>query len=103
MSNGQDPDERLVATVRGLVQGVGYRWFVVRQASALKLTGWARNERDGSVHVVAEGTRPALDELVARLHQGPPSSQVADVLVERLPPSGEFRSFRIRSGDHRGD
>jgi acylphosphatase len=95
--------ERLEATVRGMVQGVGFRWFVVRVASDLGLTGWTSNQRDGSVRVVAEGPVTALDDLEGRLRQGPTAADVAHVDAIRMPASGEFSSFGIRSGAHRGD
>lgn len=95
--------ERLEATVRGRVQGVGYRWFVVSNAKQLRLTGWTRNESDGSVSVVAEGSAEALDALAAALRRGPSGASVSDVDVRRLSATGEFKSFGIRSGAHRGD
>jgi acylphosphatase len=95
--------ERLEARVTGTVQGVGFRWFVVRRATDLGLTGWTANQRDGSVQVVAEGTPSALDELDGQLHEGPPGAHVDNVDVVRMPPTGEFTNFGIRSGSHRGD
>jgi acylphosphatase len=95
--------QRLEATVRGIVQGVGFRWFVVRTGKELGLTGWAANERDGSVRVVAEGEAAALDDLERRLYEGPPAAYVRGVDVVRMPGSGEFNSFSIRSSSHRGD
>ena len=52
---------RLDATVRGRVQGVGFRWFVLREAMALRLDGWVANTPEGSVQCVAEGLRPDLE------------------------------------------
>jgi acylphosphatase len=95
--------ERLEATVRGTVQGVGFRWFVVREASGLGLTGWARNEADGSVRVVAEGEAGALSALESCLRAGPPGAKVRDLEAARGPATGDFKSFRIRSGGHGGD
>jgi acylphosphatase len=95
--------ERLDATVRGTVQGVGFRWFVVRNASGLRLTGWTWNEADGSVRVIAEGAPAALDRLVQLLEQGPPGASVSEVSAARGRPTGEFRGFTIRPGAHRGD
>jgi acylphosphatase len=89
--------------VRGIVQGVGFRWFVVRTGKELGLTGWAANERDGSVSVVAEGDSAALDELEQRLRDGPPAAYVRSVDAVRMPGTGEFGSFSIRSSSHRGD
>lgn len=95
--------QRLEATVRGYVQGVGFRWFVVRLATQLGLTGWTANERDGTVRVVAEGSPQALDELLRLLHEGPAGANVERVDANRLPSVGAFRSFSIRSGGHSGD
>jgi acylphosphatase len=95
--------QRLEATVRGRVQGVGFRWFVVRDASALGLTGWTRNEPDGSVRVVAEGPSAALDELESRLRRGPAAAEVTAVERARAAATGEFKTFSIRPGGHRGD
>jgi len=57
--------------VQGEVQGVGYRYFVLRQADALGIAGFARNRSDGSVEVVAEGGEQALLDLEGRLREGP--------------------------------
>ena len=95
--------ERLDAIVRGYVQGVGFRYFVVRHAMQLGLTGWTSNEPDGSVRVVAEGSPAALDELLGDLHAGPAGARVDRVDANRQPPVGGLRSFSIRSGGHSGD
>lgn len=95
--------ERLEARVTGTVQGVGFRWFVVRRATDLGLTGWTANRRDGSVQVVAEGTPSALDELEGQLNLGPGGAHVANVDAVRMSATGEFSNFGIRSGAHGGD
>jgi acylphosphatase len=95
--------ERLEAVVRGVVQGVGFRWFVVRRASEIGLTGWTSNEADGSVRVVAEGQPQELDQLVKQLNEGPSGAQVESVEAGRTAATGEFNSFTIRAGGHRGD
>ena len=95
--------QRLEAIVRGRVQGVGFRVFVVREAMALGLRGWVANLPDGAVRCVAEGPRPALEELVARLRTGPPAAAIEAVLTAWPPASGEFRTFSVRSGWHGGD
>jgi acylphosphatase len=97
------PAARVEAVVRGHVQGVGFRWFVSRVASRLELEGWVANEADGSVRVVAEGSLPALDELVGALERGPAGASVADVAVNRVSATGSFSGFSIRSGAHSGD
>jgi acylphosphatase len=67
--------------VRGRVQGVGFRLFVERQAQALRLDGWVRNRRDGTVEAVLAGEAGAVDRMLQALHAGPPTSAVEDVTV----------------------
>jgi acylphosphatase len=95
--------ERVDATVRGNVQGVGFRWFVRRQAAGLGLTGWTANQPDGSVRVVLEGPRGSLDRMAALLREGPPGSVVDQVDLTGSVATGEFKGFDIRAGGHRGD
>ncbi|MBI2776844.1 MAG: acylphosphatase [Chloroflexi bacterium] len=109
-STGRDPraapgaaSARLEAVVRGHVQGVGYRYFVIRTAMGLGLRGWVANLPDGAVRCVAEGPRPVLEAFLDRLRDGPASAVVERVLVAWLAPTGEFASFSIRSGGHPGD
>jgi acylphosphatase len=95
--------ERLEATVHGRVQGVGFRYWVVRLALGLGLTGWVANEADGSVRCVAEGPPEALDTLEARLRTGPIGAIVDDVRTVRMPATGRHAGFEVRSGGHSGD
>jgi len=88
---------RLHAIVRGRVQGVNFRAFVVETGAGLGATGWARNKWDGSVEVVAEADRSALERLLAALHRGPRMANVTQVVVDWQPASGEFSYFRVRS------
>ena len=76
-----DDPVRLEAVVRGRVQGVGFRYHVVREARRLGLAGWVANERDGSVRTIAEGSSSALDRLEALLRSGPPGSVIQGVSV----------------------
>jgi acylphosphatase len=96
-------NQRLEATVRGGVQGVGFRWFVRRLAAQRGLTGWVANQPDGSVQVVAEGSRDALEELLGLLHNGPSGAVVSSVDDHWLPASGAFSGFDIRASGHSGD
>ena len=86
----------LHAVVEGHVQGVGFRYYVQENASNLGLKGWVRNRWDGTVEVMAEGERQALEMLLALLRRGPRASTVSGVNFEWQPPSGEFKHFQVR-------
>ena len=81
--------------VRGRVQGVGFRWFVEREAHILGIAGWVRNNHDGSVEVLAQGTRDQLSGLHSRLREGPRAARVDAVEVSEASPSAGLSSFRI--------
>jgi DNA ligase D-like protein (predicted 3'-phosphoesterase) len=85
----------LRATVRGEVQGVGYRDAVRRRARELGAMGWVRNGDDGDVLVHAEGPEPALEELAAFLREGPATARVAEVEVESVKAEGH-EQFAVR-------
>lgn len=72
--------------VRGLVQGVGFRWFARNEARRLGIAGWVRNREDGSVEVAASGGDEAVRALIARLQRGPSGSRVDE--VRELPSAG---------------
>ncbi|MDR3725666.1 MAG: acylphosphatase [Terracidiphilus sp.] len=83
--------------VQGRVQGVGFRWFVHREASELNLRGWVRNTEEGEVEVLASGSQADLAELRASLRRGPRGSRV-DHLIEHYLDDSEaegLSSFRI--------
>jgi acylphosphatase len=80
--------------VQGRVQGVGFRWFVQRRATALGVTGYVRNLDDGDVEVLAAGTPESLDRLREELRRGPMGASVSAVHESDAPGQG-FRSFEI--------
>ncbi|HET6567979.1 MAG TPA: acylphosphatase [Rhodothermales bacterium] len=86
---------RLSVRVSGRVQGVGFRQHTQAHARALGLTGWVRNDHDGSVSVVAEGPRPNLERLLHDLRAGPRTARVDDVSVQWSRPTYEFDSFTV--------
>lgn len=88
---------RAQIVVRGIVQGVNYRWFTQRRASDLDLTGYVRNAADGSVKITVEGARVAIEQLLDALRMGPSAAVVESVQVEWHAPSGEFERFEVRS------
>jgi acylphosphatase len=71
--------------VSGRVQGVGFRWFVEREAAQLGITGWVRNREDGRVEVMATGTREQLGTLHSKLRDGPRAARVDEVAVSPAP------------------
>ncbi len=83
--------------IQGRVQGVGFRWFVHREASELDLRGWVRNTEDGEVEVVASGNEADLAELRASLRRGPRGSRVDHLIEHHLDESEAegLGSFRI--------
>jgi len=87
---------RLSATVYGFVQGVGFRYFVVREAGRLGLRGYVRNTPEGNVDVVAEGPRASLEQLVQKLWKGPDGAYVERVETAWGPAQGNYSGFHIR-------
>ncbi|MEO0071294.1 MAG: acylphosphatase [candidate division WOR-3 bacterium] len=85
----------LFAFVSGMVQGVFFRMFVLKEARALGLCGRVRNLPDGRVEVIAEGERERLEKLVERLHQGPPGAMVTGVEVNWSEYNHEYNDFQI--------
>lgn len=86
----------LHAVVQGRVQGVSFRYFVLRKARSLGLKGYVYNMPEGhSVEVVAEGGRESLEELLRHLSQGPPDSAVQQVDVRWTESSGAYQDFRV--------
>ena len=95
MSTAPSSAEARRFLVRGRVQGVGFRWFVEREAHILGIAGWVRNNSDGSVEVLAQGTHEQLSGLRARLHQGPRAARVDNVEESQARPASGLSSFRI--------
>jgi len=89
------PEEARRYIVTGRVQGVGFRWFVEREANQLGLRGWVRNNLDGSVEVLAAGAPGQLSALRRKLQEGPRASRVdsVDELPAQVTP--DLKSFRI--------
>ena len=95
MISADKPIEAKRYIVRGRVQGVGFRWFVEREAHMLGIAGWVRNNQDGSVEVRAQGTRDQLSRLHSRLREGPRASRVDAVEVSEESPVKNLSSFRV--------
>ncbi len=90
----RDPLTRRHVTVRGRVQGVGFRWFALETARSLGLAGWVRNREDGTVEAEAEGPAGMLDEFERRLRTGNPAARVDEIETKPLDAKNET-TFKI--------
>jgi acylphosphatase len=81
--------------VHGRVQGVGYRFFAQDLAESLGLVGWVRNCPDGTVECYVEGSRPAIEDFIQRLEDGPSMAHVESVSADWQAPQGVHTSFSI--------
>ena len=82
--------------VKGLVQGVGYRYFVVREAKQLGLRGFTQNLYNGEVLTVVEGERAIVEELIKKLKVGPIHAAVKSCKVDWQEPKNEFTDFEVK-------
>ena len=96
MTEAPGGSARLTALVSGRVQGVGFRYWVRRQAESLRLAGSAANRLDGRVEVVAEGSREACENLLSVLRGDRTPGFVSDVTPTWEEPAGEPPGFRVR-------
>ena len=81
--------------VNGLVQGVGFRYFVFREAVALGVTGFTKNLYSGEVQTVAEGEKALIEELIKKIRIGPSHASVKNCWIDWQEPTNEFDSFEI--------
>jgi len=88
--------KRAEIIVQGLVQGVGYRWFVLKTAHQLGLKGYTKNLMSGEVYTVAEGELALLEEFFKKLKIGPMHADVRDASIKWSDAKNEFTSFEIR-------
>ena len=87
---------RLQAIVHGRVQGVNFRYYTQLRARELGVTGYVRNKWDGTVEVVAEGEREAVEKLLEFLKVGPRAAWVQRVDSQWPDPTGQFKYFEVR-------
>lgn len=88
--------KRFLIKVTGIVQGVGYRFYVQREALNRELTGWVKNKEDGSVEIEVVGSTDLLDDFLKSVKQGPRFSKVEQITVQPLPSSEPYKSFKIK-------
>lgn len=82
--------------VTGRVQGVGFRWFVMKRARALGLGGYVRNREDGSVEVVAAGEPGAVEQLAVEIGEGPSAARVDRVIRSEATDHVSADVFDVR-------
>ena len=95
-SSSNTSAQRLSARITGRVQGVGFRHFTRTTAQQHGLTGWVRNEPDGSVRLEAEGPQADLESLLDAVHSGPQSARVDSVDAEWKASTDTFNQFEVR-------
>jgi acylphosphatase len=98
MSGSGDPLDAVQVRIYGRVQGVWFRAWTVKAATALGLAGWVRNRADGSVEALFVGLADDIESMVARCREGPPAARVDEVVREVLatPPVAEIRAAGFR-------
>lgn len=85
--------ETVSVRITGHVQGVGFRAATVRQAHAMKITGWVRNNNDNSVEAVLQGAHEQVDRMLSWLLMGPPAARIATVESQEMLTERHFDRF----------
>lgn len=91
----EDKKVRAHVFIEGMVQGINYRWWTLRQAQSLNLVGWVKNLADGRVEAIFEGPRNIVEEMVKKCHQGPRLAGVKHIDINWEKATGEFSAFEI--------
>jgi len=89
--------ENAKITVKGIVQGVGYRWYADRTARKYEVKGFVENLPDGSVYLEVEGKRSEIESLIKDLRVGPKMSNVEEIIVEWSKAHHLFINFKIKA------
>lgn len=83
-------------SIRGRVQGVGFRNYIEYKAQQLGISGWVRNRTDGSVEAVVQGNVPAVDSIIECAQRGPRASKVENMVVDVVESEEHHQVFEIR-------
>ena len=81
--------------IKGKVQGVGLRYFVLRLAQELGIKGWVSNKSNGDVEALAQGEKDGLDHFIAKVEQGPDFSRVEDISLNWVNEAEQYFGFEI--------
>ena len=90
------PKSRSRLIIKGIVQGVNFRYYTQREAQKHNLTGWVQNLADGSVAALFEGEEEDVEAMIQWCHHGPPSARVTELIVQMEEYREEFRSFSVK-------
>jgi len=93
---GNEKNVRAKFTIRGTVQGVGFRYFVLQKAQEMRLKGYTQNLPNGEVEVVAEGEKVFLEDMERVLQKGPTKAKVTECLTIWAEAQNRFRTFEIK-------
>jgi acylphosphatase len=93
-------NQRMHVIIKGIVQGVGFRFFVYQHGNLLKLRGWVRNRINGDVEVQAEGSRKDLDYFLEKIKEGPEMSQVIETTIDWQLYKGDLPVFTVLPTDY---
>jgi len=96
----EDTNQRLHVNIAGIVQGVGFRFFVFTHGKNRNLRGWVRNRNNGDVEVLAEGPRSELEYLLEKLKRGPDAAQVIEIDVQWQTFKGDLPPFTVLPTDY---
>ncbi|WCL49774.1 acylphosphatase [Leptospira sp. GIMC2001] len=93
---GKEKDVRAKFIIRGAVQGVGFRYFVLQKAQEMRLKGYTQNLPNGEVEIVVEGEKIFLEDMERALQKGPTKAKVKEVVAVWQEAQGRFRTFEIK-------
>ncbi len=93
---GKSEEKRARIVVRGVVQGVGFRYYVMQKAQEMRLKGYVQNLPNGEVEAVVEGDKLFIDDIYRAMQRGPTKAKVNDHAIHWLDPKNDFRTFMIK-------
>jgi acylphosphatase len=93
---GKEKEVRARFTIRGTVQGVGFRYFILQKAQESRLKGFTQNLANGELEVIVEGEKLYIEDFEKTLHRGPSKAKVSEVIANWSESQGRFRTFEIR-------
>ena len=96
MSSQSEDNLTVNMKITGKVQGVGFRYFVLRQAQELGINGWVSNKSNGDVEAFAQGEKADLEQFIAKVKEGPSFSRVEDVSLNWLNEAEQYFGFEIK-------